>query len=191
MNLEVLKTAIFDVVIKSKNVNINEVGLSYDETKELIDRVALENPDDEKLQQEYNRNKNNFGFSGMTQFGFEYRISAYKPKVMAIEVQTCPYRMANPGPWVFEEGLDHWDLIGDDKCCSFCGSLHPERVLELIENEGFSIIESSDKYYKLYVNRKEIPNASFGGIKFYTYHFNSDQIKRYNELLKLSKENKN
>lgn len=61
-----------------------------------------------------------------------------------------------------------------DRCCSWCGSLHPEDLIDIIYGyiegtEGYHL-SFTDKSYKLYVNRPGVRNASEGGIKFYVDH---------------------
>ncbi len=70
--------------------------------------------------------------------------------------QTCPRRISDLGPWERKEGLDRWTtghgLVGQEQVglsCSFCGSLHPDRFMELIR-EGW-IIGPTDKSYKAYL----------------------------------------
>lgn len=72
--------------------------------------------------------------------------------------QTCPRRMSDLGPWPREEGQDMWTsghgLVGQDtvgSSCSFCGSLHPDRFMELVR-EGW-IVGPTDKSYKAYLSR--------------------------------------
>ena len=73
-------------------------------------------------------------------------------------VQTCPRRMYEMGPWPREEGQDTWTtghgVIGQDRVgpsCSFCGSLHPDRFMELVR-QGW-IVGPTDKTYKAYLSR--------------------------------------
>ncbi len=42
-------------------------------------------------------------------------------------IVTCPRRMGEFGPWEHEGGLDVW--VND--CCSFCGSVSPQKFFEL------------------------------------------------------------
>lgn len=74
------------------------------------------------------------------------------------EAQTCPRRMAESGPWDRAEGLDRWETghgtVGQDTVgvsCSFCGSLNPDRFLELVR-EGW-IVGPTDKSYKVYLDQ--------------------------------------
>lgn len=64
--------------------------------------------------------------------------------------------MTDIGPWERVEGLDRWEaghgLIGQGQIgpsCSFCGSLHPDRFMELVR-EGW-IVGPTDKGYKAYL----------------------------------------
>jgi hypothetical protein len=75
--------------------------------------------------------------------------------------QTCPRRMSDFGPWDRSEGLDKWTTghrVGQDAVglsCSFCGSLNPDRFLELVR-EGW-IVGPTDKSYKAYLGRPRTP----------------------------------
>jgi hypothetical protein len=76
----------------------------------------------------------------------------------AEEQQTCPRRMSDWGPWERAENLDRWTtghgVIGQDRVglsCSFCGSLHPDRFMELVR--GGWIVGPTDKSYKAYLGR--------------------------------------
>lgn len=74
------------------------------------------------------------------------------------EPQTCPRRMAEHGPWERAEALDSWTtghgVVGQDAVglsCSFCGSLNPDRFMELVR-DGW-IVGPTDKNYKAYLDR--------------------------------------
>jgi hypothetical protein len=66
--------------------------------------------------------------------------------------------MAEYGPWEHAEGLDSWTtghgVVGQDAIglsCSFCGSLNPDRFMELVR-EGW-IVGPTDKSYKAYLDQ--------------------------------------
>lgn len=87
---------------------------------------------------------------------------------------TCPYRVSNLGPWKYEENLDNWEMRGPNKCCSFCGSIHPEEFIDIIDKiiakeDGYEIYPA-DNGCKIYVIQPGINNGTKGGIKFHTYH---------------------
>ena len=72
--------------------------------------------------------------------------------------QSCPRRMTDFGPWEREPDLDSWTtghgLAGQGDIglsCSFCGSLHPDRFMELVR-AGWTV-GPTDKGYKAYLNR--------------------------------------
>lgn len=74
------------------------------------------------------------------------------------ESQTCPRRLSDIGPWARAEGLDSWTtghgLVGQENVgasCSFCGSLHPDRFMDLVR-DGW-IVGPTDKNYKAYLSR--------------------------------------
>ncbi len=61
-----------------------------------------------------------------------------------------------------------------DRCCSYCGSLHPDDFLDIMQRyaageEGYHF-GLTDKSYKVYVSRPGVRNAGDGGIKFYGHH---------------------
>lgn len=111
------------------------------------------------------------------------------------DVQTCPRRMQEGGPWAHEENLDSWlqeaRHEGDPTPhCSFCGSLHPERFLELIA-AGW-VVEPTDKTYKAYLQEvydtpkralrpdEPLSTAFYGGrAKFYYQHLDEEQAGRF------------
>lgn len=67
---------------------------------------------------------------------------------------SCPRRLHEMGPWPKDEHLDTWiegHGRGVDPCCSFCGSLHPEKFLVLVE-QGW-IVGPTDKAYKAYLSQ--------------------------------------
>jgi hypothetical protein len=85
------------------------------------------------------------------------------------------------------EGLDRWQKFksNGNRICSFCGSLHPDDMFELVrqcidapEDAEFNSvveIEQSDKPYKIYIRQPGVRNAMEGGIKFYTHHLPRDE----------------
>lgn len=72
---------------------------------------------------------------------------------MSVNQQTCPRRVSDFGPWSREEGQDQWttghSAVG--LSCSFCGSLHPDRFMELVR-DGW-VVGPTDKSYKAYLGR--------------------------------------
>lgn len=89
------------------------------------------------------------------------------------DTQTCPRRMNEWGPWDQKPDLDYWYRVGQDRVCSFCGSLHPSDFLSLMKRaaeDDTCRIEPSTKGYKTYIYRDDVKDASQGGIKFYSQH---------------------
>ena len=63
--------------------------------------------------------------------------------------------MEGLGPWPREEGLDDWKMghgiVGQRyPGCTFCGSLHPDTFMELVE--AGAVVGPSDKAYKAYLH---------------------------------------
>lgn len=95
------------------------------------------------------------------------------------ETHLCQSRASTP-PAKFWPEKDTWNTRPNgDRCCSFCGSLHPDDWLRLMKDaadmSSETVIDPTDKGYKFYVRQKGVKNASEGGIKFYTWHIPSDE----------------
>jgi len=98
-------------------------------------------------------------------------------------------------------GPDYWDKFksNGDRVCSYCGSLHPDdfwalvqQAAEAAEDDRSAVeISSTDKPYKVYVERRNVRNAHEGGIKFYTPHLvgepTDEQQALYREALRRSR----
>lgn len=82
----------------------------------------------------------------------------------------CPQRFGHIGITITKPEDDHWRVDGT---CSFCGSLHPDAALKLME-QGAEVTPT-DKDYKVYIDGK----------KFYWGHFSEAQqyqfVQLYNE----------
>lgn len=114
-----------------------------------------------------------------------------------LDVQTCPRRIQEAGPWEHSENLDTWlqearHEEGPTPYCSFCGSLHPEKFLELV-TEGW-VVEPTDKSYKAYLRQvlameertaepgEPLPPIACGRSKFYYQHLSEEQRQHFVDL---------
>lgn len=73
-----------------------------------------------------------------------------------------------------EQFPDTWDVGPDgNRTCSWCGSCHPEDMLEIcrktLVDERYAV-EKTDKRYKVYLKQPGVQNAGQGAIKFYMAH---------------------
>ena len=95
---------------------------------------------------------------------------------MANEKQTCGRRMLELGPWERKEDLDEWEERTGRKgrCCSFCGSMHPEDFLQAVRDKVE--IGPTDKSYKFYVGKSDHD-------KFYTQHLSPEQGDQLRDLI--------
>lgn len=97
---------------------------------------------------------------------------------MADEKITCPRRMEEFGPWERTEGLDRYiaggGLVGQSRCCSFCGSLPPDDFMSLVRTGA--MIEPTDKDYKAYIRGET-------QAKFYYQHLDEAQKREFIGLL--------
>lgn len=115
-----------------------------------------------------------------------------------METQICPSRKENPGPWTYDSGPDHWekgtslaDHRDDERfrCCSFCGSVHPDDFMRFLK-EGW-ILGPTDKNYKAYLGEPIEPYNLLGTIeisskdvgKFYYEHLSEGQRKEFVDML--------
>ncbi len=96
------------------------------------------------------------------------------------ETQICPRRM-EPGPWNYPD-TDTWDRregANSPRKCSFCGGVHPDDAIELLES-GKRTWGQTDKSYKGYL----MPNHE----KFYIQHFDKEQVDRLNAAIRKPRE---
>lgn len=107
-----------------------------------------------------------------------------------MDVQTCPRRMREMGPWSREEGQDTWSDTPRraeevTPFCSFCGSLHPGKFLELVA-QGWTV-EPTDKTYKAYLSQESatpgpaVPRV-YRRSKFYYQHLSDTQQQQFVDL---------
>lgn len=69
-----------------------------------------------------------------------------------------------------------------DPCCNYCGSMNPDRFMELLEAKQLTL-GSTDKNYKVYVTDR--PGSQLlhaREIKFYFQHLSEAQKRRFVEL---------
>lgn len=159
---------------------LNRKGLPLQEAYDLCKTIAEKYPDVSSLQEWWGRQNtiDNFGYMGMGKGGddgYNFLVSAYFPTEKGTEFHTCPRGAESFGPYADRAKESTWDKIGEDRVCSYCGSLHPEdfeKIVDLcIESNGEKAeVERSTKGYKIYARRKDTVNAGQGGIKFYTQH---------------------
>ena len=104
-------------------------------------------------------------------------------EVQSLQRQRCPRRGEGPGTFENEPLPDYWSpRQNGDLTCSFCGSLHPDHVISILETQGLSVISTTDKSYKWYINRKGIRNAMEGGIKYYRQHDTEEFLQKLLDL---------
>lgn len=96
---------------------------------------------------------------------------------MEQETFFCPRSPGPDSPFhpPFNGEGSHWRAEADGtRTCSYCGSLHPEDWVDIMEHyaagdPGYHF-GTTDKSYKVYANRPGTRNAGMGGIKFYGHH---------------------
>jgi len=177
-----------DIKIKFDDIYISVKKLTRATALDIALSIQREYPNNEFIKENMPSCLKGFGHVSSSHGENELSFSSYIPVVKLDEKQICPRRMNTLGIHDKSQNIDNWEMRGDDKCCSYCGSIHPERVIELIKEHGFSVIGKTDKDYKWYVNQPGVINAMHGGIKYYRQHDDAKFIKDYNELLKIHKD---
>lgn len=94
----------------------------------------------------------------------------------------CPRR--DEVPHQITEPPDHWR---DDNTCSYCGSLHPDIMMEQLE--AGAEIGPTDKGYKAYLKPVPTERKLPTWVKFYYRHFSEAQMKRFVEMVNEKKMN--
>jgi len=175
---------LYDVEISIRGISIiNAKKLSEDQARSVYREIMDNYEDDQEIYSTFEEVLKNFGFMSASRNDHSIQVNAYRPYIKG-EKQTCPERMSGGGPWDREENLDTWDKVGDDRVCSFCGSIHPDDLLNLVKEKGLGVIEGSTKSYKWYLRRPEVRNAGFGAIKFYKWHATEKFINKFTQLVK-------
>ena len=161
-------------------VKMERNGLTEQEARELI--TYYREKADDKLKGMIDGCMRSFGTAGHSQGKYSVAINAYRDSIPTLEEFECPRRaeMFNQ----VTKPPDHWNKIGKDRTCSYCGSLHPDSVLDIIKEHGPQQLENSTKGYKFYVERPDTVNAGQGGIKYYRQHDTPEFIEELNRLLK-------
>ncbi len=99
---------------------------------------------------------------------------------MTDDRHTCP-RRSETGPWAQTPGVDKWEnrphgRIGQEEIgssCSFCGSLNPERFMDLLRQGWF--LGPTDRSYKAYISHAATGRSG----KFYFQHLSADQQRDF------------
>lgn len=100
----------------------------------------------------------------------ELELAAPKPTF------NCPRREEGFGRAKPGEVLDLWRTSHGHETCGYCGSMNPDRLMEMLE-AGTATLTPTDKDYKVYVDWEG------GSGKFYFQHFSEEQKVRFIELL--------
>lgn len=160
--------------------NAKEKAMPMAEAFELCKSITEKFPEITELQDWWRSNNTleRFGYSSSSkggEDGYTFHLNTYIPTEKGTEFHTCPRGAESFGPLADRAKESTWDKVGEDRVCSYCGSLHPEdfeKIVDLcIESKGEKAeVEWSTKGYKIYARRKDTVNAGQGGIKFYTQH---------------------
>lgn len=172
----------FEVTLEAPGVNMNGSGLTEAEARDRLDRFERAMQGDEECEEMIASVRKSFGFCSSYHGPRAVGILAKRPRIDTGERQTCPRRMKDWGPWDRKAGLDHWERVGDDRVCSFCGSLHPDEMPTRMLADGLDAIDPSTKQYKWYL-KKGARNASLGAIKYYRYHDTPELLAELKRLL--------
>ena len=152
-------------------------------SEHIIEHVGFHESGDYLLRQLFSESENPFR-QHKYEVENEYDVID-KSEVVQLKRQTCMRRMNEFGGQERNENIDHWKVYPNgDRCCSYCGSLHPEDVIKKIKEHGFGVIGQTTKNYKFYVgtNASVRTNDSHGQ-KYYRQHDTEEFIQQWNELI--------
>lgn len=164
---------VFSIKVNTDILKLNHKDLNFLEFVNILSLIYGQN---EEINNHIDSTLLGYGGSNVI------NTSAYRKRIKGEEIHVCPRREES---LFTPSNMDSWDKIGEDRVCSYCGSLHPEDLNELVKEQGIKVLELSDKSYKLYINRPNIHNATQGAIKFYKQHWiNEDKL--YAEFLTIA-----
>ena len=113
-----------------------------------------------------------------TEFGLHDQILSVEAAYQRYAQQRIDNRRGDPIACGGCDGVAkafYWELVGQDRCCTGCGSLHPEDFEAILDDavkpDSKASVDPSDKGYKIYAHRAGVTNAGNGGIKFYGWHY--------------------
>jgi len=187
-----------DYTNEKDGIELEEIGLNLEEALSIVKRFVALRLSSSREMEFWEMMGDGFGYKKFGLGHFYFAITAYFDKIHLLDQkQTCPSRMDKNGKGEHIENIDYWIMIGEDKCCSYCRSIHPDRVIELIKMYGPKIIGSSKLsgdertfiagkktgYKVSVINRPDVIAYEFGGVEFYSSHFNKEQIEIYNTLM--------
>lgn len=89
--------------------------------------------------------------------------------------------MCPRGAESYRDGKALWDA---DETCSWCGSLHPDVLMERIRLNDIEL-GPTDKDYKIYV--KVLSGEPLKAIKFYFQHLSEDQRQEFVDICNAKK----
>lgn len=116
------------------------------------------------------------------------------------ELQTCPRRVGELGPWEYKDNLDRWkrskwhsyyksnrwpDDFEKPRTCSFCGSVHPDDLVDLLK-KGWRV-GNTDKSYKKYIEAPIGYKSPIPPLKLYVMHCSQEQINKLNKAVNYAK----
>lgn len=171
--MENLENVFYKFKFKSKILNFKEEKLTEAQLRILFDTCVnffIESGSEyQSIVDSLNSFKDRLGFGGFSKdTEVEFFCEAYRERIPCNTPHNCPERSLLQGEE--ESPKDDWHRIGEYRVCSYCGSVHPEDLVDAIGKYGMGVLESSTKGYKLYIRLPGVVNASLGPIKYYRWH---------------------
>lgn len=168
---------VFSIEVNTNTLKLNHKDLNFLEFVNILSLIYGQN---EEIDNHIDSTLLGYGGSN------KISTSAYRKRIKGEETHLCPRRSESP---FSPSDMDSWDKIGEDRVCSYCGSLHPEDLNKLIKEQGIKILERSSKGYKFYIHRSNIKNAGQGAIKFYAQHWRHypELMEEIRQLMKFGK----
>jgi len=111
-----------------------------------------------------------------------------------MQQSNCPFQNFDKNSvHTYNRVPSEWREVGQDKCCDYCGSWHPQEFLEYLkeftENPNDKVrIELNTRRDKIYIHRPDVFNAGEGAIKVYTSHIKTYAMEMGFDLYEIEKQ---
>jgi len=108
-----------------------------------------------------------------------WRRDRWKTSQEEADRERSEFKAKYPGS---DMGNTYWEWGTQPRTCSFCGSVHPDDLVQLLRH-GWRL-EPSDKGYKFYVEPEvHRPSGLIPPAKFYRMHASPEQIEEIHRAL--------
>ncbi len=118
---------VFSIKVNTDTLKLNHKDLNFLEFVNILSLIYGQN---EEINNHIDSTLLGYGGSNVI------NTSAYRKRIKGEEIHLCPRRSESP---FSPSDMDSWDKIGEDRVCSYCGSLHPEDLNKLIKKQEVEV----------------------------------------------------